>query len=116
MSDKDIYMILRTLHSVHDDIFAIDITRKVWRPGLHHADRAAEFYNRETARNMAERIATRSAILLKCDLRAVSGKATIDDARKEKEIAQAICDAGTEKQLNAALEDMRSFFLELRSR
>lgn len=114
--NKAIYAAIRSLQGIHNTIFKADCNGRTWHPGKMQADAGADIYSRETAQSMAERITQRSAILLNCDLRRISSKATIADARREKEIAQNICDAKTEKQLNAALEEMRALFLEIRSR
>ena len=66
-------------------------------------------------RSKAEIIARRSAILLKADLRRINAAATLEDARREKEIAQAICAADNAEQLRAALSNMHKFIFDIRA-
>ena len=106
------YMTIRTLQSVHNDV----LVGSMRLPGRTHADPTAPIYSGETARNMAAHIAKRSAILLKCDLNKISANVTLEDAKREKALAEAICRAETDKQLNDALADMKEFLFEIRSR
>ena len=104
------YMITRTLKEMHPRTNKGNAgTQK--RPA--ETDTAA---HDEELRSVAESITQRSAILIKADLRRINAAATLEDAKREKEIAQAICAADNPKQLRAALNDMRQFMFNIRAR
>ena len=106
------YTAIRLLCNAHRSILNGEMQRaEMMKRGIKIAASDLEILHR-----MAEQITDKTPETLQAELSTFSANVTLEDAKREKALAQALCKAKTERAIKKNIRELKAFFAELQAR